>query len=472
MSERIKKDFIDDAKIWDLIEKGHNPDPREIREIIAKSKAKNRLEPEETAKLLNVSDPDLLEEMYEAAAKIKQDVYGNRIVFFAPLYAGNKCVNNCKYCGFRRDNKEIVRQTLTKEELIGEVEAMERAGHKRTILVFGEHPDYNADYISDVLRTVYETKTGRGEIRRANINYAPMEVEDYKKLHDVGIGTYQIFQETYHHETYANLHPKGDLKSDYQYRLYGLDRALQAGIDDVGIGVLFGLYDWRFEVMGLLYHTIHFEETFGGIGPHTISFPRLEPALNTPFTHNSDHFVSDADFKKLIAIIRLSVPYTGMILTARERPEIRDEIIPIGISQIDAGSRIGIGGYKEAEKGYIPEKEQFQLGDMRSLDEVIRKVCDFGYVTSFCTAGYRAGRTGDHFMSLAKPGHVHRFCMPNAMLTFKEYLLDYASDATREAGEKVLSKELNGYKAKYPDKGLLLEQKLQLIEDGQRDVYM
>lgn len=472
MSTSTVKDFINEEEIMRHLENGKNPDPAEIREILAKSKQKIRLEPEETAKLLHVNDPELLEEMYTLAGQIKQDVYGNRIVFFAPLYVGNKCINNCKYCGFRSDNKEIVRKTLTEQELIKEVEIMEKAGHKRTILVFGEHPDYDADYMANVLKTVYKTKVGRGEIRRANINAAPMDVEGYKKLHDVGIGTYQIFQETYHHETYAKMHPKGDMKGDYQWRLYGLDRAFEAGIDDLGIGVLFGLYDWRFEVMGLLYHTIHFEETLGGIGPHTISFPRLEPAINTPFATNSNYYVSDEDFKKLITIIRLSVPYTGMILTARENPQIRDELIPIGISQIDAGSRIGIGGYAESEKNYIPEKEQFQLGDMRSLDEVVRKVCDFGYVTSFCTAGYRAGRTGEHFMSLAKPGHVHRFCMPNAMLTFKEYLLDYASKETIAAGEKVIANELNDYKKNYPERGKLLEQKLKLIEEGQRDVYI
>ncbi|WP_425514951.1 [FeFe] hydrogenase H-cluster radical SAM maturase HydG [Crassaminicella profunda] len=468
----VKKDFINEEEIWGFLEKGKNPDPAEIREIIEKSKGKNRLEPHETAKLLHVNDPELLEEMFKAAAEIKQDVYGNRIVFFAPLYVGNKCINNCIYCGFRRDNKEIIRKTLTEKELQNEVKAMVKKGHKRTILVFGEHPAYDADYISGVLQTVYATKEGRGEIRRANINAAPMDVEGYKKLHDVGIGTYQIFQETYHHETYRKLHPKGDLKGDYQWRLYGLDRAIKGGIDDVGIGALFGVYDWRFEVMGLLYHTIHLENTFGGIGPHTISFPRLEPALNTPFAIDSKYLVSDEQFKKILAIIRLSVPYTGMILTARERPEIRDALIPMGISQVDAGSRIGIGGYEEAEKGLIPEREQFQLGDIRSLDEVIRKVCEFGYVTSFCTAGYRAGRTGDHFMSLAKPGHVHRYCMPNAMLTFKEYLLDYASEETRKAGEKVIQDELNRFNKSYPDRGKLLQQKLKQIEEGNRDVYI
>ncbi|MDD2401739.1 MAG: [FeFe] hydrogenase H-cluster radical SAM maturase HydG [Clostridia bacterium] len=467
-----KDDFINDEEIINHLERCKNPDPIEIREIFAKSRAKNRLEPEETAKLLQLEDPDLIEEMYALAREIKEDVYGDRIVFFAPLYVGNKCINNCLYCGFRRDNEAIVRKTLSKEELINEVEVLESKGHKRLIMVYGEHPAYDADFIADTMKTVYSVKQGRGEIRRININAAPMDVEGYKKLKEAGIGTFQIFQETYHHQTYSLLHPKGDRKSDYRWRLYGLDRAMEAGIDDLGIGALFGIYDWKFEVMGLLYHTIHLEKTFGGIGPHTISFPRLESALNTPYIDSTSYKVSNENFKKLVAVIRLSVPYTGMILTAREQPEVRDQVIPLGVSQIDAGSRVGIGGYEEAEKGYLPEKEQFQLGDMRSLDELIKKVCDLGCIPSFCTAGYRAGRTGKHFMSLAKPGFVHKFCMPNAVLTFKEYLLDYASEETRIAGEKAIARELNKFGATDPERKKSVEKKLKIIQDGKRDVYI
>ncbi|NLU09898.1 MAG: [FeFe] hydrogenase H-cluster radical SAM maturase HydG [Tepidanaerobacter acetatoxydans] len=466
------QDFIDDEKIIRQLEEGKGAEKSEIREIFAKSKEKNRLEPEETAKLLQIEDEDLLEEMFSLARQIKEDVYGNRIVFFAPLYIGNNCINNCLYCGFRRDNKSIVRKTLTMDELRDEVIALENSGQKRLILVYGEHPMYDADFIVKTIKTTYETKTGNGEIRRVNINAAPMDVEGYRKLKEAGIGTFQIFQETYHHETYAKIHPKGDMKSDYQWRLYGLDRALEAGIDDVGIGALFGLYDWKFEVMGLLYHTIHLEETFGGVGPHTISFPRLEPALDTPFVQQTKYRVSDDDFKKLVAIIRLSVPYTGMILTARESPQVRKEVIPLGVSQIDAGSRIGIGGYAEAAKGYIPEKEQFHLGDIRSLDEVVREICSFGCIPSFCTAGYRAGRTGDHFMSLAKPGFVHNYCMPNAVLTFKEYLLDYASEETRAVGEAAIQKQLEAFEKESPARRKYVEDKLKLIEQGQRDVYV
>jgi 2-iminoacetate synthase len=466
------KDFINDEEIERLLKEAEHPEPAEIREILAKSQEKVRLEPRETAKLLQVEDPDLLQEMFSLARKVKEEIYGNRIVFFAPLYVGNKCINNCLYCGFRRDNKSIERKTLTDDELREEVRILESKGHKRLILVYGEHPDYDADFIAHTIRVVYDTKVGRGEIRRVNINASPMTVEGYKKLHEAGIGTFQIFQETYHHETYKKLHPKGDIKSDYQWRLYGLDRAMEAGIDDVGIGALFGLYDWKFEVMGLLYHTIHLEKTFGGIGPHTISFPRLEPALDTPFIQNAKYKVSNDDFKKLVAIIRLSVPYTGMILTARESPEVRRAIIPLGVSQIDAGSRIGIGGYAEAEKGYIPEREQFHLGDIRSLDEVIREVCSMDCIPSFCTAGYRSGRTGEHFMSLAKPGFVQKYCMPNAVLTFKEYLLDYASEETKISGEKAIENQLKAFEKESPERRQFIQKKLDLIEQGQRDVYV
>ncbi|MFW6380995.1 MAG: [FeFe] hydrogenase H-cluster radical SAM maturase HydG [Bacillota bacterium] len=469
MLKTEREDFIDDQQIWRQLEENQDPEPAEIRAILDKSRAKERLEPEETAKLLQVEDRELLEEIFELAREIKEEVYGNRIVFFAPLYIGNKCINNCLYCGFRRDNQAIERKTLSSEELAEEVEVLIDQGQKRLILVYGEHPDYDADFICDTIETVYDTTKENGEIRRVNINAAPMEVEEYKKLHEAGIGTFQIFQETYHHETYDRLHPEGDVKSDYQWRLYGLDRAMEAGIDDLGIGALFGLYDWRFEVMGLLYHTIHLEEKFGGIGPHTISFPRLEPALNTPFIAKSKYKVSDEEFKKLVAIIRLSVPYTGMILTAREDPEIRKEVIPLGVSQIDAGSKIGIGAYKKAKDGYLPEKEQFHLGDIRSLDDVIRETCQMGCIPSFCTAGYRVGRTGDHFMSLAKPGFVHKYCMPNAVLTFKEYLEDYASPETRQVGYQAIEEQLEAFES---EQRQLVEEKLEKIDRGQRDLYV
>ncbi|MFW5786922.1 MAG: [FeFe] hydrogenase H-cluster radical SAM maturase HydG [Halanaerobiales bacterium] len=468
----MSEDFIDDGKIKRQLKKARDFDPAEIRSILQKAYEKNRLNPMETAKLLQVEDQELLEEMYETAGKIKEDVYGKRIVLFAPLYVGNKCVNNCVYCGFRRDNDAVKRKTLSKKELEKEVEILESRGHKRLIMVYGSHPDYDADFMCETIENAYNTHHGQtGEIRRTNVNAAPQTVEDYKKLHEIGIGTFQIFQETYHHETYKKVHPPGDIKNDYQWRLYGLDRAMEAGIDDVGIGALFGLYeDWKFEVMGLLYHSIHLEEKFG-VGPHTISFPRMEPALNTPFYDQINH-VSDKDFKKIVAVLRLSVPYTGLILTARENPDVREEVMPVGVTQIDAGSRIGIGGYKESENENIPEKEQFQLGDLRPLDTVMKEICEMGWIPSFCTAGYRCGRTGEHFMSLAKPGDVHRFCMPNAVLTFKEYLLDYASPETKKVGEKTIEYILDEIEKKDKKRRKLVEEKIELIESGQRDVYV
>lgn len=461
----MKSGFINDSLIRENLESGKKASKAEIREIIAKSLDKNRLDPEETAKLLQVNDSELLEEMFQGARQLKKDIYGNRIVYFAPLYIGNKCINNCLYCGFRRDNSSIVRQTLTPEELEEQVKILESKGHKRLILVYGEHPYYGADFIAETMKIVYNTKNDKGEIRRVNINAAPLDVDGYKKLKEAGIGTFQIFQETYHYDTYKLLHPEGDMKSDYEWRLTGLDRAMEAGIDDVGIGALFGLYDWKYEVMGLIYHTIHLEEKYG-VGPHTISFPRIEPAIDTDFYDQTKYKVSDDDFKKIVSILRLSVPYTGMILTARENPEVRREVIPLGVSQIDAGSRIGIGGYTKDD--YIPDKEQFHLGDMRSLDSIIGEMSDNGFLTSFCTACYRLGRTGENFMSKAKPGEIQNFCRANAVLTFKEYLLDYASEETRKKGEKIIAKELAMIE---PNRRKLIEEKLKLVESGKRDVY-
>lgn len=464
-----REDFINDDEIFQLLENGKKSDEAEIKEIIAKSLSKTRLEPEETAKLLQVEDEKLLEDIFEAARKIKQDIYGDRIVFFAPLYIGNKCINNCLYCGFRRSNNSIVRKTLTKEELKEQVRILENKGHKRLILVYGEHPDYDAEFIADTMNTVYSTKENKGEIRRVNINAAPLDIEGYKILKKAGIGTFQIFQETYHHETYEKLHPPTDLKGDYTWRLYGLDRAMEAGIDDVGIGALFGLYDWKFEVMGLLKHTIHLEEKFG-VGPHTISFPRIEPAIDTKFYNQTKYRVSDKDFKKIVAILRLSVPYTGMILTARETSQVRREIIPLGISQIDAGSNIGIGGYTLED--HMPEKEQFQLGDNRSLDEVINEMNDCGFLTSFCTACYRSKRTGKDFMCVAKLGNIQNYCEANGILTFKEYLLDYASTTTKNSGERLIQRELEKIGEKSLKKKNDIEEKLELIEKGIRDIYL
>jgi 2-iminoacetate synthase len=466
--DSMDSDFIDDDKIWSQLNKWANPSKEDVRRVLEKAESKIRLEPEETAILIQNQDEETINEMYSLASKLKREVYGDRIVFFAPLYISNKCANNCKYCGFRSDNDKVDRRTLTMEEISQEVKVMINEGQKRTVLVYGESPETDIDFICQSVRQVYATKCGNGEIRRANINCAPLSREELKKLKEVGIGTFQVFQETYHHKTYSNMHPKGTIKGNYRWRLYAQDRALDVGIDDVAIGVLFGLYDWRFEVMGLLYHAIHLEEKYNGVGPHTISFPRIEPAIGTPYASNPDYAVSDEDFKKLVAILRLSVPYTGLILTARERAEVRREVIPLGVSQIDAGTRIGVGGYKQSMGNMLPDKEQFQLGDTRTLDDVIRETCNMDSIPSFCTACYRAGRTGEEFMEVAKSSFVHNFCMPNAILTLKEYLLDYAGDETRKAGDLAIDKYTR--RIEDPKTRDFVIKALKRLEKGERDI--
>ncbi len=467
--DAMERDFIDDGQIWAQLKKWEHPTAADVRRVLEKSASQARLEPEEMAILLQNRDPETIAEMYALANKLKREVYGDRIVFFAPLYISDKCANNCVYCGYRCSNHVMQRKTLTMEELRREVEIMIGEGQKRTVLVYGESPETNIDYICETVRQVYSVGSKHGEIRRANINCAPLTRDELRQLKEVGIGTFQVFQETYHHETYRKLHPANTIKGHYRWRLYCHDRALDAGVDDVGIGVLFGLYDWRFEAMGLLYHTIHLERKYNGVGPHTISFPRIQPALDTPYALNPEYGVGDADFKKLVAVVRLSVPYTGMILTARENAQVREEVIPLGISQIDAGSRIGVGGYQEATNA-MPDKEQFQLGDTRSLDDVIRETCLMGNIPSLCTACYRKGRTGEHFMGLAKSSFVHNFCMPNAICTLKEYLLDYAAPETRRAGEALIANYLQQITdAKTRE---FLNQALQKLENGERDQYI
>jgi len=438
------RDFIDDAALSDLLDRP--ADPQQVRDIIAKSMAKEPLTVAETAVLVNATQPDLVESVFAAARQLKRDVYGNRIVLFAPLYVGNYCTNDCEYCGFRRSNRDAIRRTLDREEIARQVAALERQGQKRLILVFGEHPRYSAEFIADAVRTVYSVRAGHDEIRRVNINAAPMDHAGFRTIHEAGIGTYQIFQETYHHQTYAAVHGAGNTKGDYLWRLDSLDRAWESGCDDVGIGALFGLYDWRFEVLGLVSHARHLVEKFN-CGPHTISFPRLRPASGVRLSER--WLVSDYDFKRLVSILRLSVPYTGMILTAREPAELRRELLGFGVSQIDAGSRIELGGYTEVgdAQQQVQEREQFELGDIRSLDEVIRELLVDDYIPSFCTACYRLGRTGEQFMEFAIPGFIQRLCTPNALTTLKEYLVDYASPATRAAGEQLIARQL----AEMPD---------------------
>lgn len=459
-------DFIDDAKIQALIDNTVE-DKTKVREIIKKSLSKQALSVEETASLLAVKSKDLLEEIYSAARQLKKDVYGNRIVLFAPLYIGNHCVNDCKYCGFRRSLRTAVRRTLSDDELVREVTQLEKEGHKRLILVYGEHPDYSPEFIAHTVRLTYSVKVGNGEIRRVNINAAPLSVEGYKIVKAAGIGTYQVFQETYHKETYAKYHPAPSHKSDYMWRLNALERAFQGGCDDVGIGALFGLYDWRFEVLGLVTHALYLQKRFG-VGPHTISFPRVKPAHGLDL--NLEYQTTDEQFKQLVAVLRLAVPYTGLIMTARETPQIRDEVIEFGVSQIDAGTRLEIGGYQEDKnKKQELNREQFQIGDSRQLDEAIRWLLNKGFVPSFCTSCYRLGRTGEHFMEYAIPGFIGNFCSPNAIMTLAEYLEDYASPETKAAGCAQIERELTKVKdEKVKEK---ITERLALIKEGKRDLY-
>lgn len=472
------KDFIDDDKIHSQIGSNKNPDKSRVRDIIAKAKAIQLLTPEETAVLLNVEDPELWDEIDAAAGEIKRKVYDNRIVTFAPFYVSNYCVNGCLYCGFRDANTAEKRRILTMDEIRAEARAIAAIGHKRTILVFGEHPYSDAYYMADAMEAVYgekiKTRRGYAQIRRANVNAAPLSIDDYKILWQKGIGTYQIFQETYHHGRYKEVHPYG-IKANYRWRLYSLHRALDAGIDDVAIGTLFGLYDWRFEVMSMVYHAHDLENRFG-VGPHTVSFPRLNPAEGTNYNTTSAYKVSDADFLKLIAVLRLAIPYAGMIITARETPEIRRKSIPLGITQTDCSSRIGIGAYAEQYNEQEMDKQQFLLGDTRGLDDMIREFAEMGLITSFCTAGYRCGRTGDKIMTLLKSGVEGKFCKLNAVLTFREWLDDFASEETRKIGEELIKKEMAEVKADpfFSGKKIVnqFEGYYERISDGERDLYL
>ncbi len=461
--------FIDADEIWGYLNNAL-PTPEKVRNIVNKSLAKERLSLEETATLINAADEESVELIKEGARELKKRIYGNRIVLFAPLYIGNKCSNNCTYCGFRASNKEQVRKTLTHDELVKEIEALEDSGQKRLILVYGEHAQYNPEFIADTVRTAYSVKKGNGEIRRVNINAAPLEIEGFRTVKKAGIGTYQVFQETYHREAYKTYHLRGK-KADFDYRLTALDRAQEAGIDDVGIGALLGLYDWRFEVMGLVRHTNHLEACYN-VGPHTISFPRVKDA--SMLQMGSHYFVSDQDFSRIVAILRLAVPYTGMILTAREPAGLRNELLQYGVSQIDGGTKIELGGYvtkekeKEKEKDQDLNRGQFRINDDRSLNEIIDELLAQGMLPSFCTACYRLGRTGEHFMEFSVPGFIKRFCTPNAILTLAEYLVDYAPGKTAAEGWKVIEKNMNELNEHVRKE---VGERIIRIRGGERDLY-
>ena len=481
-TKKMNNDFIPDSLIEQQIRAGITTDKARVRDIISKSLAIKTLAPEETAILLNVRDNDLWEEMEAAAGTIKRTVYDNRIVTFAPLYLSTVCVNNCLYCGLRTGNHSVSRGVLTLDEVRDEIKVLAgQIGHKRLVVVYGEHPESDIDYMVSTIEAIYDTKVpvkkhagSHTSIRRVNVNAAPLPVDELVKLKNAGLGTYQVFQETYHKETYRAVHPPATPKGDYSWRLHAMHRAMEAGIDDVGIGALFGLYDWRFEVMGLLYHAIELETKFG-IGPHTVSFPRLEPAENTPFVSESRHIVSDADFRKAITVIRLSIPYAGMILTAREDAELRKSLIGLGITQTDASSKIGLGAYNKTKGVSVLEQEatrqQFILGDTRSLDDVVRELALMGYITSFCTAGYRCGRTGECIMDSLRSGAEGKFCKLNAAITFREWLDDFASPETKAIGEKVIAKEVEELKIKVPKVFDTFTDYYNRTANGERDLY-
>lgn len=467
IEDKRMQPFIDPDELWHYINTV-KPDKQRVREVITKSLNKQRLTLEETAVLINTTDPELIEEIKQGARTLKEKVYGNRIVLFAPLYIGNKCSNNCQYCGFKVTNQKALRKTLTDQEIVQEIEALEDNGQKRLILVYGEHPEYSAEYIAHTVKLVYSVKKGHGEIRRVNINAAPFDIQGFRTIGQSGIGTYQIFQETYHPEAYSWYH-LGGKKKDYVWRLTSLDRAQEAGIDDVGIGALFGLYDWRFEVMALIRHTNHLEACYN-VGPHTISFPRIKDASG--LSVGDKYLVSDDDFVKLIAILRLAVPYTGMILTARENAEVRKEVMRFGVSQIDGGTVIELGGYAKAKllnREQDLNREQFKINDDRSLNQIISDLLDQGYLPSFCTACYRKGRTGEHFMEFSVPGFIKRYCSPNAILTLTEYLIDYATPDVQEKGWKAIDKEIAGLEGHMNVQEL--KNRMERIKKGERDIY-
>ncbi len=456
---------IREEEIQETLESAVRPEPARVQEILAQARELHGLDTAGVTTLMGVDEPALLEELFHTAREVKESIYGQRLVLFAPLYISNLCANECLYCAFRASNKLLKRRALTQEEIAREVKLLVEQGHKRILVVAGEsYPQHGLQYVLDSIETIYSVISGPGEIRRANVNVAPLTVDEFRLLKDAKIGTYQVFQETYHRETYAQMHRSGK-KADYDWRIGAMDRAMTAGINDVGVGILFGLADVRFEILALLQHIAHLEDHFG-VGPHTISVPRMELALGSDVATTPPHPVSDRDFQKIVAILRMAVPYTGIIMTTRETAQMRRETFALGISQISAGSRTNPGGYAEGDSD--PDGEQFCLGDHRPLDEVIRDVAEMGYIPSFCTACYRLGRTGGDFMDLAKPGEIKWHCAPNAVSTFQEYVLDYASPATKAAGEKLIAETLAGMDERARGTS---EKLLEAVRGGKRDVY-
>ena len=459
-------EFIDHQEILDTLAYAReNKDNKElVSSLIERAKDCKGLTHREAALLLECEDEELVEKMYKTAKEIKQKFYGNRIVMFAPLYLSNYCINGCVYCPYHAKNKHIRRKKLTQEEIRQEVIALQDMGHKRLALETGEDPVNNPiEYVLESIKTIYSIKHKNGAIRRVNVNIAATTVENYRKLKEAGIGTYILFQETYHKESYLKLHPTGP-KHDYNYHTEAMDRAMEGGIDDVGCGVLFGLELYRYEFAGLLMHAEHLEAAFG-VGPHTISVPRVKRADDID-PDAFDNGIDDDTFAKIVACIRIAVPYTGMIISTRESQQCRERVLHLGISQISGGSRTSVGGYVEPE----PEEEsseQFEVSDRRSLDEVVNWLMGMGYVPSFCTACYREGRTGDRFMSLCKSGQIQNCCLPNALMTLKEYLMDYASPDTLEKGLALIQQQIGEIPRQRTRE--IVQERLAEIEKGNRD---
>lgn len=457
--------FINEVEIARILEQNQKPNPAKVSAVLNKAKEMKGLGLEDVAVLTNISDPMQLFELFEEANHIKEKIYGKRLVIFAPLYISNLCANECSYCAFRAKNKAIVRRSLSQDEIRHEAEILIKQGHKRLLVVAGEsYPKQGFQYVIDSVASVYEAKVGNGEIRRVNINIAPLDLDEFRLLKEAKIGTFQLFQETYHHETYHKVHTGGK-KQDYDYRITALHRAMEAGINDVGIGILFGLYNFRFELLALMQHIQELERVFG-IGPHTISVPRLEPATGSDIASHPPFAVSDLDFRKIVAILRLAVPYTGIIMSTRETARMRRDTFALGVSQISAGSRTNPGGYSDSL--HENDGSQFCLGDHRPLDEVIRDVAEMGYIPSFCTGCYRLGRTGQDFMDRAKPGDIKNHCNPNAVSTFQEYLMDYASYETRLIGEDLIEDVINSMHGIARERAINL---LEKVKKGGHDMY-
>ena len=466
---RNANEFINDEEILKTISQVESGNYN-IREILDKAKEMKGLEPNEALALLLCNDKDAENEMFEIAKKIKLEIYGKRIVLFAPLYLSNYCINGCVYCPYHAKNKHIARKQLTQDEIRAEVIALQDMGHKRLALETGEDPDYaSMEYLLESIKTIYSIKHKNGAIRRVNVNIAATTVENYKKLKDAGIGTYVLFQETYHKPTYEKVHPSGP-KSNYEYHTEAMDRAMEGGIDDVGIGVLFGLYNYKYDFTAMLYHAKHLEDTFG-CGPHTISVPRIRPADDVD-VKSFPNAITDSLFKKIVAVLRIAVPYTGIIVSTRESQKSREEVLEVGVSQISGGSRTSVGGYVEEEE---ENSKQFEISDNRSLDDIIKWLADIDYLPSFCTACYREGRTGDRFMVFAKSGQIKNFCQANAIITLKEYENDYAKEETKkyakEETKKSIDKVIINEIEKVPNEKVKakLVDSLKGIDEGRRD---